>query len=448
MKHHNPHILEGSLTKGVITLSTPIIFSMFFQSLLNIVDTFWLGRLGAEAVAAVSVSWPIIFIVIALASGVSIGCNALVAKYYGAKDLASANQAAENSIWLGAFLALFLTIIGFFVSPSLFRFIGVQGEVYKLALIYTDIIFVGTAFVFLMFILGAILRGEGDTKTAMKIAIGINVVNFVLDPVLIFLAGWGVAGAAVATVIANILGLVAFLVFFQTHEWFRLRFRGVDFNLKQIKDILFIGVPASLRNVSNAIGTFFITKIIAGYGAAAVAAYGIGFRLDSLGVLPVVAISSAAVTMVGQNFGAGNYQRAKNSGWISSGLGLVLLGVIGMLTFIFAPWLINIFTGEKEVIDIGSTFLRIRTPGLVFSAVIMTLSAAFQAFHKSHYSFILTLLRVISMIVMAYWFNDLFGLSGVWWAVTVSSIILAVAITVWYALYQPKEVEEKPENLL
>ena len=445
MKHQNNHILEGSLTKGVISLSTPIIFTMFFQSLLNITDAFWLGKVGAEALAAVSVSWPIIFIVIALASGLSIGANALVARYYGAGDLKTASLVAENSVILGAGFSVLITIVGLVISPSLFIYMGVTGVVFDFALQYTNVLFWSSALMFISFILSSILRGEGDTKTPMKIGIAVNIVNFILDPIFIFSLGWSVQGAAVATALANLVGLAVYVVFFSSHPWLNniIEFRNFRPNFEFMKEIFVIGWPASLRNISNAIGVFFTAKIIAVYGASVLAAYGISFRVQSFGVLPVVAIATGTITIVGQNLGAKQLSRAKTSGWVSTAIGSAIMAVFGLLVFIFADHIIGIFNNEPAVLAVGSQVMKIESLGFIFSAIIMVLSAAFQAFGKSMYSFVVTAVRVAVMVALAYWWNSLWGYVGVWWAIVASGLIAAVGLMIWYIIYQPQPAGKK-----
>jgi len=433
------HILGGSLTKGVIYLSTPIIFSMVFQSLFNVVDAFWLGKVGSVAIAAVSVSWPIIFITIALASGLGIGCNALVARYFGAKDMSTVYRVIRSSLLLGLIAALILTAAGFIFSPMLFRFMGAEGLLFNYALDYTYIIFAGVIVLVLPFVLAAVLRGEGDTKTPMKIAIGMNTLNMILDPIFIFTFDWGVKGAAIATVASNIIGLIVYFWLFQKYRPEVIRLPCFDFKIA--KEVIFIGFPASLRNIANAVGVFFITKIVTGYGTNVVAAWGIGSRIQSFGILPVVAITAATITIVGQNLGAGNIKRAKKSAWVSTALGMIIMAVFGLFIFAFSAWAIKFFNNELGVVKIGSLMLKIRVPAFVFMAAIMIIASAFQAFGKAHYSFIITSLRVIFMIALAYWLNSLWGYIGVWWAITISSVVLAAGIALWYELWQPKLIE-------
>lgn len=440
MKNHNPHILKGSISKGVLSLSAPIVFAMFFHSLLNIVDTFWVGKISAVAVAAVSISWPVIFILIALSAGISTGTNSLVARFVGANDMDKASDVAKNSIFLGLMLAILLSVTGLMLLKPLFIFLGASGELLSLALDYSRIVFYGTVFHVMNFVLASILRGEGDTKTPMKIAITINVVNMILDPILILYLGLGVAGASLATLLSVALGVGLYFRFILSDKAnVRLDFSKFGLDWKLIYDVLFIGFPASLRNITNAVGVFFTMKFITVYGAAAVAAYGIAFRVESFGVLPVVAISLATMTMVGQNLGAEQFKRAKRSGWVSAFLGAAVMAVFGILVFIFAPYIIKIFNSEKEVVRIGAEVLKIKSPAFLFSALIMSLSSAFQAFGKSHYSFIITIFRVALMLALIYWFNSLYGLVGIWWGIVLSGILSGIVNVVWYKLYSPKK---------
>lgn len=440
MADKHAYILEGNLTRGVITLSTPIIFAMFFHSLLNLVDTFWVGKISATAVAAVSVSFPVTFMIIALAAGISTGATALVARFVGAKDYNNASKVAKNALILGIAFSAIIMLVGLLFNSEIFKFLGVSGELHSLAVQYTRIIFYGTFFYVLMFTLGSIIRGEGDTKTTMWVGVSINILNMIIDPIFIFTLGWGVQGAAIATIVSTAVGMIAYLYhFWRGKSIVKLVFNKLEYSAKYIYEILYIGVPASLRNITNAIGIFFTIKIIASYGPEVVAAYGIAFRVETFGILPVMAIAISTVTMVGQNIGANKLQRAKRSGWISVAIGSASMAGFGVIVWIFAAPIIQIFNTESEVVFHGTQILKIKAPAFFVAAIIMTLSSAFVAFGKSHYGFIITAFRVSLMLALAYWFNSIWGIIGVWWAIVFSGIFSALLSIVWYKLYQPNE---------
>ncbi|NIO22995.1 MAG: MATE family efflux transporter [Candidatus Aenigmarchaeota archaeon] len=426
--------------RGLFKLAIPIMVGMLAHTLFNIVDTIFVGRLGAEAIASVTIAFPIAFIIIAIGSGVGIGTTSLVARLIGAKRKRMVDSAAENAIILSIILSIIITVAGIVTSRPLFVLMGVTGNVLEMSVSYINIIFSGMIFMLPMMILASILRGEGNAKTPMKIMITTSILNAVFDPVFIYLLGYGVPGAAMASVLARLIGsLVMFHIFFiKRSTYVELSFRKFRMNWNIIKDIFSVGIPASLSQMSMSAGLLILNVFLIALGSVYVAAFGLGFRVDMLILLPIFGISSGLITMVGMYVGARNFERAK---WITKyamKISVVIMGLVGLLFFLIAEYLMMIFTNDPQVIMSGAEYIRIVVLSYPFAAIGITVYSSFQGAGKGIPALVLTLLRVILLsvpIAYALTFVYGFGATGVWIAVSSASIISAVVGLIWYKCF-------------
>ncbi|UCC91252.1 MAG: MATE family efflux transporter [Candidatus Aenigmatarchaeota archaeon] len=426
--------------KGLFKLAIPIMVGMLAHTLFNIVDTIFVGRLGAEAIASVTIAFPIAFIIIAIGSGVGIGATSLIARLIGAKKKQAADSAAENAIVLSVIISFIITAAGIATSRPLFVLMGVTGNVLEMSVLYINIIFSGMIFMLPMMIMASILRGEGNAKTPMKIMTIVSVLNAVLDPIFIYLFGFGVPGAAIASVLARFIGaLVMFHIFFiRRSTYVTLYFRKFRMDWKIVKDIFGVGIPASLSQISMSVSLLILNVFLITLGSVYVAAFGLGFRVDMLVLLPIIGIASGLITMVGMYVGAKNYERAK---WITKyamKISIVIMGLAGLVFFIIAEYLMMIFTSDPQVIMSGAEYVRIVVLSYPFAAIGITINSSFQGAGKGIPALVLTLLRVILLSVpIAYVLTFMygFGATGVWIAVSLASIISALVGLVWYKCF-------------
>lgn len=433
---------EGSITKNILRLAWPMMIGMFFQTLFNVVDAIYLGRYSAEAIAAVSLSFPVIFLIIAVAAGVGIGVTSLIARQLGAKKKIDADNTAEHGILMGGVIAVLVTIFGLALSRPLFAYIGASDVLMPLVLEYVKIIFGGSIFMFAAFMVNSILRGEGDTKTPMKIMLVATITNIVIDPIFIFGFGlvpeMGVRGAAIATILSRALSAIMGLYFiFSGKSMIKFDWSHFKFRWQIVKDILKIGIPASMSQSLMSLGFLFLTKIVASFGDYAIAAFGIVGRLDSVAILPIIGIASATVTIVGFNIGANDIERAEKTAWRAAGLALIFGTIWGLIYFSSPKTFIMIFTEHPEIIAIGTTYLRILALFTGYTAILIVISSTFQGIGKAVPALVLVMIRMFVLLIPFAWLFGVklgLGLDLVWWSFPVSGVLASSIGMIWFKM--------------
>jgi len=431
-----------SISKGIWVLAIPAIASNILQSAFNLVDMAWVGRLGAAALAAVSMSGTILMIVMFLMLGVGMGTTAMVARFVGAKQTPKADNAAMQSLILGFIGSILFAGIGYYLSPWILGVLGADPEVTRLGTGYLQITFLGVIVMFYMFLISAVLQGAGDTVTPMLILAIATLINIILDPFLIFGIGFfpklGVNGAAWATVLSRAIGsaiALEILLRGRSRVHVRIKYLNIDWNV--IWRILKIGIPASGQMVLRGVVSVVLIAIVAGFGTFAIAAYGVGMRLSMLALMPGFALAMAAATLVGQNLGAGKPERAVHSAWISVLYYFSFMFVMTMLFLILAPQLMLIFNSQPEVVAIGSDFLRITAIGNLFVAVGLILgraiSGAGDTIPPMVFNFIALWLLQIPLAIYLSRF-PLLGVRGVWIAILAAHVSLALLNTFWFQM--------------
>ena len=304
----------GSIRRNLFHMAWPLMLGMLFHTAFHIIDTIWVGMLGADELAAISLFFPVVFIFIAVASGIAVGATALVSQAIGGKRWKEADNLAEHSMLLAVILGIGIALFGFFFAPPLFVFMGADEIVLPLAMSYSNIIFAGISFMFLSFMAASIIQAQGNTKAPMKFQGAMVLLNLVLDPIMIFgLFGFpalGLPGAAIATVVSRGLMTILLLSYlFKDRTKIRLRPRDFSFKPAILKRIFLVGFPASVGQSINSVGFILVMALVGGFGTAAIAAFGIGMRLDSLILLPAMGMAQAVIAMVGQNYGKRQHAR-------------------------------------------------------------------------------------------------------------------------------------------
>ncbi|MCK5283206.1 MAG: MATE family efflux transporter [Nanoarchaeota archaeon] len=447
---------KGSIVKNLLSLAWPMMLAFVLQTGFNIVDAIFVGRLSAMALAAVSLTFPVVFLMISLASGIGVGTTSLIARLFGAKKYEETNIVAEHAYIIAIVFSLLFSFSGLLFAKPLFRFVGATDELMPLVLGYSNIIFLGSIFMFTGFISNSILRGEGDMKTPMKMMIIATIVNIILDPIMIFgfwfFPAMGISGAALATVIARIIGcMIALKHIFSGKSSFRIKLRKFKFKFQIIKDIFSVGIPTSLSQSAMSLGLFFMTKIVSLFGPFAIAAYGLGFRLDAVAVMPAIGLATAVITIVGFNVGAKKLERAKKTAWIGAVLAFIFMEAVGFIFFIMPAPLIRLFNSNANVILYGTSYLRIVALSYGFIGISIVVGAAFQGAGKGYPAFVLAVLRLfVISIPLAYFLavRSGFGVNGIWWAISISTVAAAIVAAIWFKIGTWKKgnhLEEVPE---
>ena len=459
-------LTEGNVFKPLMVLSAPIVLSQLMQVGYNLIDTFWVGRLGADAVSTISFAWPIVFMLISLASGFTVAGTTLVSQNEGAGNDDRVNHVAGQTITVTLLSSVVLAVLGYMLSPLLLQLVGAPDgtNIYANAVEYTRTIFLGVYMMFGFFMFQALLRGYGDTVTPMYLMLLGVVLNLLLDPFLIFgftdnalfellglsgletilfqltgFTGFGVQGAAIATVLARGFGALVGM-------WLLLSGRlGIDLSLPDFRPerdtvvkIARIGAPSSVEQSMRAIGVAALTALVAVAGPNAVAAFGIGNRLNSLVFLPAIGLAQGTATAVGQNVGASKFDRARRSVFLSSGVIAAALVGLAMLAYVFAEPIVSVFVtgdGAGSVIGIGTDYLRIIGPTFLFLGVFRIINGAFKGSGNTGTSMGLSILSLwVFRLPVAYVLLVVVGMgaTGVWYAIAFSNVASAVVAAAWF----------------
>lgn len=424
--------LEGSLLRGIFAVAFPIILGNILQSSYQFVDAYWVGKLGQEAVAAVSVSGPILFLVIALATGFAMAGSILIAQYAGAKNQQMVNYTAAQTLTTIVMVSLIFSGLGIFFSKNILELMGVAPNVLVEAVGYMQITFLGLIFIFLFSMIQSIFRGVGEVRLPMKIILMTALVNIILDPIFIFgwgpIEGGGIRGAAIATLFSQFLAtIVGFWVLFRGKYGVQLQKTDFFPDRAFIKKVFFLGVPSSLEMSVRAFGMVILMSLVASFGTAAVAAFGAGGNIFQLIMIPTIGLSVAISTIVGQNIGASQLDRAEKVAKMGALIAFLLLEILGILIFLFAPQLIAIFIhNDENVVRIGADFLRILSPTLGFMGVQFAMNGVFRASGNMKLTLILAIITIfVVQVPLAYLLSNWQeNISGVWWSYVATNVIM------------------------
>lgn len=424
----------GSIDRAIILLSIPMILEMFMEGLFAIVDIFFVAKLGKEATATIGLTEVVMTQVVALALGLSMATTAMVARRIGEKDREGAAIAAMQAIFIGVIVCIIIAVFFYFTADDILRFMGGSPKLIETGSGYTRILLTGSSTLFFLFLLNAIFRGAGDAAIAMRTLWIANGVNIVLDPLLIFGLGpfpeLGVAGAAVATTTGRAVG-VCYQVYHLVNgkSLIHLQRRHLMWVGDIIKRLIRVSSTGVLQLAIATASWLFIIRILSLFGDAVVAGYSIGIRIIIFTILPAWGMASAASTLVGQNLGALQPDRAEKSVWRAAFFNMIFLTVISVIFFVFAPYIIPFFTKEEEVLHHGILCLRIICLGYIFYAYGMVIG---QAFNGAGDTVTPTLINFIAFwvlqIPLCYAFSRLFawGPVGVYWGIAISESLLAI----------------------
>lgn len=425
---------SGSIDRAILLLSIPMVLEMLMEGLFALVDIFFAARLGKEAVATIGLTEVVMSQVIGLALGVSMATTAMVARRIGEKDREGANKAAMQAIFIGLIVCGALGIAFFFTADDLLVFMGGSPELVSTGSDYARILLSGSSTVFFLFLLNAIFRGAGDAAIAMRTLWLANGINIVLDPMLMFGLGpfpeMGVTGAAIATTTGRGIG-VLYQVWHLVNgkSMIKLERRHVVWIGETVWKLVKVSSTGVLQFFVATLSWLIIVRIIAHFGDAAVAGYSIGIRIIIFTILPAWGMAGAASTLVGQNLGAGQPDRAERSVWRTGFFNMIFLTSVSVIFFTTAPWLISFFTQEPEVARHGILSLRIICLGYIFYAYGMVIGQAFNGAGDTVTPSLINLFAFwVLQIPLAYLFARTFawGPEGVYWAISISESTLAV----------------------
>jgi len=373
----------GSLNRAVVLLAIPMVLEMALESLFAVVDVFWVGRLGANAVATVGLTESLLSLVFAVGFGLGMSTTAMVARRIGEKDSEGAATAGVQAIFIGLATSLAFGIPCYVYAPRMLEVMGASPEIVALGSGYARIALGGCGAIVMLFLNNAIFRGAGDAAVAMRLLWVSNIINLVLDPCLIF--GWGpfpklgVTGAALATFTGRSIGvLYQFYRLLRGTERIRILMSQVRVDALVLWRLICVSVTGILQFAVADVSWIGLIRIVSFFGPAALAGYTIAIRILIFVILPSWGLSNAAATLVGQNLGAKQPERAEQSVWRTGLYNMIFLGTVGVLFAIFAEPIVGLFTSDPAVLPLATVCLRILSYGNVGYAYGMVMLQAFN----------------------------------------------------------------------
>ncbi|MGZ3449053.1 MAG: MATE family efflux transporter [Polyangiales bacterium] len=419
---------EGSLDRAIVLLAIPMVLEMAMESLFAIVDVFWVSRLGADAVAAVGITESLIAIIYAIGMGLSMAATATVARRIGERKPEEAAAAAGQSVTLGVLISIPIAVFGALYAAPLLRVMGASDEVVRVGTGYTALALGSNVIILLLFLINAAFRGAGDAAVAMRVLWFSNALNIVLGPIFIFVLKMGVLGAAVATTVGRGLGVLLQLhLLLGGTGRLQVRARHLIPSFAALSSLFRIGVGGTVQSIIGTASWIGLVRILAPFGAAALAGYTIGMRVIMFAILPSWGLSNAAATLVGQSLGAKKPERAEaavaRAGWWNT---FVLLGV-GVIFVLLADPIAGAFTKEPEVRRMAASSLRIVAFGFPFYGFGMVFGNAFNGAGDTRTPTILNLLCFWAIELPLAWFlASRFGPRGAFASIAVAFSLLAV----------------------
>ncbi len=377
----------GSLNRSILLLAIPMVLEMVLESLFAVVDVFWVGRLGANAVATVGLTESMLSLVFAIGLGLAMSTTAMVARRIGEKDPEDASIAGVQAVVLGLVISLALGIPAGIFAPQLLRWMGASPAIVAGGSGYARIALGGCGAIVMLFLNNAIFRGAGDAAIAMRLLWVSNIINLVLDPCLIFGLGigsfhfphMGVTGAAMATLTGRSIGvLYQFYRLMKGSERIRILVRHLRINVRVMARLLRVSLAGMLQFAIANASWIVLVRIVSLFGATAVAGYTVAIRIVVFFILPAWGLSNAAATLVGQNLGAQRPDRAAQAVWRTSLYNVLFLGVLGVFFIVFAAPVVRLFVDDPAVISIAATALRTFSCGNLAYAYVMVMLQAFN----------------------------------------------------------------------
>lgn len=434
---HYGRLTIDPIPKLILALAIPSIIGFFFNTMYNVVDTFVAGYISTQALASLSISFPIFITLIAFGMGVGSGATALIANALGENDEEAAKRHAKQVISFGVLLSIIISMIGVQAAPSLLTLLGADGVYLITASNYIVTIFWGSIFIIMTFILNSILNAVGDTKSYRNVLIAGFFVNSLLSPVLAF--GWlgfpalGITGIAIATIVTNALGVL--------YLWFKVSATGLVKkapwsqylpNMKSYRDITGQGLPASLSMMTISIGAFIITYFVSAFGESIVAGYGVALRVEQIVLIPGIGINVAVLTLIGQNNGAKKYDRVRETIQVAIRYSLYINTFAAVFIYFSSKYVIGIFTDDQVVINSGVEYLSVAAFITWAYGILFVTDSIFRGLKRPLFPLLMGILRQIILPFPVLWFITTvltFGTLGIWWSIfTIVWVAAIIAI--------------------
>jgi putative MATE family efflux protein len=422
-------------------MGLPSMVGFGIGNIYDLIDMYWLSRLGPEPVAAITILGPFLWVMFSANQVVGAGSVAVISRRYGEKDYIKTELAIKETVLLKWLAAILFGALGFLIAPFMLKLLGAKGEVLSQGITYSRIIFAGLGFNFATYSVFTALRGVANPNKAMFLMISLSVLNLILDPFLIF--GWwifprmGIVGAAWASVISYTVAFTTGMIIFYTGGAnVRLHLRSTGrVRWSTMWQMLKIGVPSAIGSISFSMARLVIMPMISFFGMGVVAAYGVSQRVAALGIVLLVGIGLGLSALIGHNLGARKLKRARKTANQSLLLGVGIKAVIGIITFVFAGLIMNLFFDDQEIIGYGITMLKIFAVGLPFLGLFIMIENVYTGAGENRPAMFFNIFHAWLLEVPAvYVTTQILGLSqdAVWWSITGATVISATAYYLYF----------------
>ncbi len=426
-KYNSEQILNGNMLQAILAIAIPVVINSFLQTMYNLTDTFWLGKIGTEQLAAINLVSPVQNIILNFGSGITVAGSVLIAQYIGAKDKKNANQMANHIFLCAILFAVVCATICFITTPAIVKWLGADGNTLTYGNIYLRIVVLDMPLLYTINIFSSIHQAQGDTVKPMLLNFFGIIINMILDPLLMIALDLNIAGAALATLLAKVpSALIAFYSLAKKANPIHLDYRNFHFAKKMLLSILRVGLPTAIGGSTMQLGFLLMSKNVYKYGTQAMAAYGIGNKVNGLISLPSNGIGSAVATIVGQNVGAKQYDRADYGYRLSRRISVIFLFVGGMILSrpFISTAIVSIFSSNPEVIAMAADFLSIMAFWCWTNGIYNSTTGLFQGSGHTEVTMIIdaTRLWVFRFLTLFICENVLhMGVRSIWYCVVVSN---------------------------
>lgn len=439
----------GSINRALILLAIPMMLEMAMESLFSLVDAFFVGGLGKTAISVVGLTESVLSLIYAVAVGISMAATAIVARRTGEKDQEGASRAAVQALYLAGGFSLLVSLAGLFYSSEILALMGADAEMVRIGHGYTKIALGSNLVIVLLFLINGIFRGAGEASIAMRSLWLANILNIFLCPLLIYGMGpmpaFGLEGAAIATTIGRGAGVVYQLYHLCSgKKLIAIAWRHLQPKWQTIVKLVSLAVGGTLQFLIASASWIFLIRIISLFGEDALAGYTFALRIIVFAILPAWGLANAAATLVGQNLGAAEPERAEKSVWKAAYMNMIFLGIVSVIFIIFAPQLLRIFSQDAGVLAYGVMGLRLVSIGYVFYAFGMVMSQSFNGAGDTRTPTLINLFGFWALQIPLAWLLAVvlkWGPAGVFWAIAIAESVIAVIAMVVFKRGKWKKIK-------
>ena len=403
MKNNSHTLTKGSVGKGILLFALPLLGSSLIQQLYSTVDLIFVGQLlGTKASAAIGASGLIVTCMIGFFNGMAVGTNVFAARHYGARRFEQLKKLIQTIFWTGIIGGFFLTVIGLVLSPVFLTWMGTPESIFPLAVRYLRIYMASMISVVSYNLLSGVLRALGDSRTPMLYQFFGGIINVFADFIFLYVFHMGVEGTAFATLFSQTFAAIGVMIhLYRLKKTYALRIRFSDCSLKEFTDILKVGVPAGVQSIIITLSNIIIQSQINTLGVTSVASFTVYFRVELIIYLPIVALGQAVVSFIGQNYGAGNWERIKKGNRLCIFGGSLITFAACILLIIAMPVILNVFTKDAAVAAQTLEIVKVTFPFYFFYTVLECFSSNLRGFGKAFLPMIVTVISFCGFRIVA-----------------------------------------------